>query len=66
MQIIDNRALLFITKKFDQISALIPKSKVLERRGDAAKMLVNWGQDEFKLLRNLKIKDGKFPLAIAD
>lgn len=62
MQIIDNRALLFVTKKFDQISALIPKSKVLERRGDAAKMLVNWGQDEFKLLRNLKIKDLPHPI----
>ena len=62
MQIIDNRALLFVTKKFDQICALIPKSKVLERRGDAAKMLVNWGQDEFKLLRNLKIKDLPHPI----
>ena len=62
MQIVDNRALMFITKKADQITALIPKSKVLERNGDLAKVLVNWGHDESKLLRNLQIKDVPHPI----
>ena len=62
MQIIDNRALMFITKKADQITALIPKSKILERNGDLAKVLVNWGHDESKLLRNLQIKNVPHPI----
>ncbi len=62
MQIIDNRALLFVTKKADQITALIPKSKVLERSGELAKVLVNWGHDEAKLLRNMQIKDVPHPI----
>lgn len=62
MQIIDNRALLFVTRKADQITALIPKSKVLDRNGDLAKVLVNWGHDEAKLLRNLQIKDVPHPI----
>jgi SNF2 family DNA or RNA helicase len=53
---------MFITKKADQITALIPKSKVLERNGDLAKVLVNWGHDESKLLRNLQIKDVPHPI----
>lgn len=62
MEIVENRALLFITKKADQITALIPKSKVLERNGSLAKVLVNWGHDEAKLLRNLQIKDVPHPI----
>jgi len=62
MQVIENRALLFITKKADQITQLIPKSTVLERRGDLSKMLVNWGHHESKILRNLKIKDVPHPI----
>lgn len=56
MEIIQGRALQFVTKKHKQISALIPKSKVLAVRGDKAKMLVHWGADEAKVLRNLGIK----------
>lgn len=62
MQIIDNRALMFVTKKADQITALIPKSKIIERNGDLAKVLVNWGIDEAKLLRNLLIKNVPHPI----
>jgi SNF2 family DNA or RNA helicase len=62
VEIIENRALLFVTKKADQITALIPKSKVLERNGPLAKVLVNWGHDEAKLLRNLQIKDVPHPI----
>jgi SNF2 family DNA or RNA helicase len=62
VQIIDNRALQFVTRKADQITALIPKSKVLARNGDQAKILVNWGHIEAKLLRNLQIKNVPHPI----
>lgn len=53
---------MFVTKKADQITALIPKSKVLDRKGSLSKVLVNWGPDEVKLLRNLQIKDVPHPI----
>jgi len=62
VQIIDNKALQFVTRKADQITALIPKSKVLARKGDMAQVLVNWGYQETKLLRNLQIKDVPQPI----
>jgi len=62
MQIIDNKALLFVTRKADQIATLIPKSKILERNGDKARVVVNWGDDEAKILRNLRIKDVPHPI----
>jgi SNF2 family DNA or RNA helicase len=62
MQIVENRALQFVTKKADQITALIPKSKVLERNGEKARVLVNWGPEEWMLLRNLGIKDPPHPI----
>jgi SNF2 family DNA or RNA helicase len=62
MQIIDDRALLFVTKKADQITALIPKSKVIDRNGDKAKVLVRWGVDEWKILKNLGVKNPPHPI----
>jgi len=62
MQIVENRALLFVTRKADQIKALIPKSHILERKGALAKILVNWGPDEVQILRNLKIKAPPHPI----
>jgi len=62
VEIIDNRALQFVTRKADQITALIPKSKVIARNGDKARIIVNWGHNEAKLLRNLQIKDVPHPI----
>lgn len=62
MQIIENRALLLTTKKADQIVSLIPKSKLLDRQGDLGRVLVNWGFDEARILRNLRIKDVPSPI----
>ncbi len=62
MQIIDNRALLLTTKKADQIVSLIPKSKLLDRQGELGRVLVNWGFDEARILRNLRIKDVPSPI----
>ena len=62
MQIIDNKALLFNTRRAPQITALIPKSKVLASNGDVDRLLVNWEFDEVQLLRNLGIKDVPSPI----
>jgi len=67
MQIIEDKALLFNTRKAGQITAIIPKSKVIDSNGDVDQVLVNWGFDEVQLLRNLGIKEvpspirGKYP-----
>lgn len=62
MQIVSNKVLLFVTKKAAQITSLIPKSKVLETNGDLARVAVNWGYHEARLLRNLQIKDVPSPI----
>jgi hypothetical protein len=62
VQIIDNKALLITTKKYDQIINLIPKSKLIDQRGDVGRVLVHWGFDEARLLRNLKIRNVPSPI----
>lgn len=62
MQIIDNKALLFNTRKAHQITSIIPKSKVLEERDGVAKIMVNWDYDEARLLRNLGIRNVPSPI----
>jgi len=58
MQIIENKALLFNTSKASQITALIPKSKVLPD----GQLLVNWDFEEVQLLRNLGIQEVPSPI----
>jgi SNF2 family DNA or RNA helicase len=58
MQIIENKALLFSTSKAPQITALIPKSKVLPD----GQLLVNWDFEEVQLLRNLGIQGVPSPI----
>jgi SNF2 family DNA or RNA helicase len=62
MQIVEDRALLFNTRKAEQITAIIPKSKVIASNGDLDQLLVNWGFDEVQLLRNMGIKDVPSPI----
>jgi SNF2 family DNA or RNA helicase len=62
MQVIENKALLFNTRKASQVTALIPKSKVIQSNGDVDQVLVNWGYDEVQLLRNLGIKEVPSPI----
>jgi SNF2 family DNA or RNA helicase len=62
MQVIEDRALLFNTRKAGQITAIIPKSKVVASNGDVDQLLVNWGFDEVQLLRNMGIKDVPSPI----
>ena len=62
MQVIQDKALLFNTRKAGQITAIIPKSKVVATNGDVDQLLVNWGFDEVQLLRNMGIKDVPSPI----
>lgn len=62
MEIIDNKALQLVTRKHQQIKALIPRSAVLEVRGNKAKMLIRWNDDEAQILRNLGIKGVPHPI----
>jgi SNF2 family DNA or RNA helicase len=61
MEIVQDRALLFRTRAADQITALIPKSKVLDD-SDEPQILVNWGFEEVQLLRNLGVKNVPSPI----
>ena len=53
MHIIDNKALLLKTRKPERITSTIPKSKVIETRGDVSAVLVHWGLEECQVLKNL-------------
>lgn len=56
MEIIDNKAVLLRVRNPDRITTVIPKSKLLERDDNAARVLVNWGHEEAIVLKNLGIK----------
>ena len=58
MQIIDGKALLLRVKEPNRITAVIPKSKIL----DSGEVLVNWGLEEAQVLKNLRIKDVPSPI----
>jgi SNF2 family DNA or RNA helicase len=62
MQVVQDKALLFNTRKASQITTIIPKSKVVASNGDVDQVLVNWGFDEVQLLRNLGIRDVPSPI----
>ena len=52
MEIIDNKALMLKLRNPAQVTTIIPKSKELSNN----RVLVNWGMDETRVLRNLNIK----------
>jgi SNF2 family DNA or RNA helicase len=52
VQIIDNKALMLKVRNPKQITAVIPKSKELSGN----RVMVHWGMDETRVLRNLNIK----------
>lgn len=65
MEIVNNRALLLNVRNPDRITAVIPKSRVLEDDGKVAKVLVNWDLEEAIVLKNLRIKDVPSPINAA-
>jgi len=58
MEIVDNRGLLLRVRSPDKITTAIPKSKPL---GDG-QVLVKWGVDEARVLKNLNVKDVPSPI----
>ena len=62
MEIVQNRALLLKVRDPNRITAVIPKSKVLEDDGSVAQVLVNWDLEEAIVLKNLRIKDVPSPI----
>ena len=62
MQVVDNKALLVNTKYPDRIVNAIAKSKVIRKDSEFTKVLVNWGFDEAKALKELKFKNVPSPM----
>lgn len=58
MEIIENKALLLKVRDPAKVTAVIPKSKVLDQH----KVLVHWGLDEAQVLKNLRIKNVPSPI----
>jgi SNF2 family DNA or RNA helicase len=58
MQIIDNKGLLLRLKNPEKVTAVIPKSKLL----DDGSLLVRWGLEEAQVLKNLRIKNVPSPI----
>lgn len=62
MEIYENKALLLHLKNPHKVTSVIPKSAVVGVDGPVTKVLVNWGLDEARVLKNLGIKDVPSPI----
>lgn len=62
MDIVQNRALLLRVRDGNRITNVIPKSKIVKEHADHHEVLVHWGLEEVKVLRNLNIKDAPSPI----
>ncbi len=58
MRVVDNRGLLLKVRNPNKITTAIPNSKDLGRNN----VLVKWGIDESRVLKNLNIKDVPSPI----
>jgi SNF2 family DNA or RNA helicase len=61
MEIIEDKALLFKTRNPEKYS-IIPKHKIVSQENDTYEVLVYWGLEEVKVLRNLGVKDVPSPI----
>ena len=62
MEIVDNKALLLKVRDAERITNVIPKSRVIAEHADHYEVLVHWGLDEARVLKNLGIKDVPSPI----
>jgi hypothetical protein len=62
VEIVDNKALLLKVRDAERITNVIPKSKVIADHADHYEVLVHWGLDEARVLKNLGIKDVPSPI----
>ena len=58
----DNKALLLRLKRPERVTSVIPKSKVLSTKDGVSEVLVKWGLDEARVLKNLGLKDVPSPI----
>ena len=58
MEIVENKALLLRVRTPQAITTAIPKSKEMKDNH----VLVKWGMDESRVLKNLKIRDVHSPI----
>lgn len=62
MEIIENKALKLLLRNPDRVTEVIPKSKVIGKKGEISEVLVHWGFDECIVLKNLGIKNIPSPI----
>ena len=62
MDIVQNKALLLRVRDGNRITNVIPKSKIVKEHADHHEVLVHWGLEEVKVLKNLKMKDVPSPI----
>jgi SNF2 family DNA or RNA helicase len=62
LEIVENKALLLKVRDADRITKVIPKSKVIATHDDHYEVLVHWGLEECKVLKNLKVQDIPSPI----
>ena len=65
MQIIENKALLINTRTPDKYN-IIPKSKVVFESNEGSSILIKWGLDEVRVLRNLGVRKAHFDPDLVD
>ena len=64
MEIIDNKAVKFLVRNPDRITSVIPKSKYIgEVEPGVHEIVVHFGLEEAQVLKNLKIKGVRSPIA---
>ena len=62
VKIIENKALLLKVRDAERITKVIPKSRIMKAHEDHYEVLVNWGLEESRVLKNLKIKNVPSPI----
>ena len=62
MSIVDNKALLLRLRNPERVLATIPKAQVVAQGPEASDVLVWWGLDEARVLRNLGVKNVPSPI----
>lgn len=62
MEIVDNKALLLRVRDAERIINAIPKSRVLSEHADHYEVLVHWGLEEARALKNLGLQNIPSPI----
>ena len=62
MEIVENRALLLKVRDAGRITNVIPKSKIIASHVDHHEVLIHWGLEEVRVLKNLGVKDIPSPI----